>query len=344
VLSLPVEIEFNVSSLPAPTLVAPNEETVTGKVKPAITGLTVSGSLVHIYIDGVYNGKTEILSHDSGTASFIYRPFLNLNVGWHEVYALAEDRQGNRSQASETLNFRIEEPLPAPTLFTPVVNNKTSNDRPFIVGLAKNNSVIKVYIDKEFLGQFQVENHESGTANFAYQPPQGLTRGQHLVYTTATDNRGKESFWSNIVYFTAREPAITQSAQEAKAETVAEIKEPIFETKESAPVISPQEGVVQEEDRTEEKITEDDIKGLIEEDLAEKEHKTGIVDESQAGQSKLNLNLIIFIAFLLGIVVWIFWVNRELIKERRAQQGKTESEEKPSQTPENSDQTQDKLL
>ena len=43
-----------------------------------------------------------------------------------------------------------------------------------------------------------------------------------------------------------------------------------------------------------------------------------MIDEDKTGQSKLKLNLVIFIAFLLGIIIWVFWVNKELIKERRA--------------------------
>ena len=49
------------------------------------------------------------------------------------------------------------------------------------------------------------------------------------------------------------------------------------------------------------------------------EEKTGAINESKEQQGKLKLNLIIFILFLLAIIVWIFWVNRELIKERRAE-------------------------
>jgi len=389
VLSPPVNIEYSIDPLPAPTLVGPDEDDVISQVKPNITGLTVSNTLVHIYIDGVYNGKTETVKHNSGTADFVYKPFLNLAVGWHEVIAMAEDLSGNQSQMSESIKFRVREPMPAPTLFTPIVNNNTTNTRPFIPGLAKNDSVIKVFIDHKLDGEFRVLNRQSGSASFAYQPFLNLSRGNHLVYATATDNDGKESKWSNIIYFNVLAPAITVSAQEVKSETVAKIEEPVID-KESLAFISPNKGVVEgkpavdakdlepvdlkespqtqpedpfaellkkdeskdkpedkpqdleaedletieqpkdqevvmtPEGTIEESISDEDIKKIIEEAAEDEEGESGLISEDEKGISKLNINLIIFIAFLLGVIIWIFWVNRELIKERKKQNEQAE--------------------
>lgn len=332
------EYKFDVIPLPAPTLIEPNEKTATGKVKPLILGLTLSNTFVRIYIDGIYYGKTEVVSHGSGTANFSYSPFLNLKRGWHKVYAVSENILGEKSLKSATLNFEVQWPMPAPTMYQPVVNLNTASNRPFIVGLAKNDSKIKVYIDKKFAGQFIVANHPSGVANFAFKTPKVLTKGNHLVYTTATDKKGKESSWSNIIYFSVRIPAIAQSAQEEK-ETVAEIEEPVQQKDESA-IIS-EEGEVK---KTEEINQEDKAIGnkidLLEQNLSEKTEKniedikkligeegkveknqisTGMINEGEQNQGKLRLNLVVFIVFLLGVMAWLFWVNRELIKERKEQ-------------------------
>ncbi|MBU2260282.1 hypothetical protein KKC44_06815 [Patescibacteria group bacterium] len=351
----------NDSPVPAPTLIRPTEKEAIGKVKPLITGLTINNSFVHIYIDGIHNGKTEILQHESGTANFSYKPFLNLKVGRHVIWAITEDAAGRKSSISNTLNFNIEEPMPAPTLFNPVINSKTSYYQPLIVGLAKNNSSIKIFIDHKFGGEFKAENHQSGTANFAYNSYEPLTRGDHIVYATAVDNRGKESKWSNIIYFTVRQPIITPIAQIEKTEAVGKIEEPSLEEdlfleeglsreEELADIISPKiVGVIDEigkeankdaadekvinemlpgedELNIDDKISDQDIRKIIEEEVDEEKSNTGLIDEGKKGQSKLGLNLIIFIAFLLGVIIWIFWVNRELIKERRAQREKEEDE------------------
>lgn len=342
-----------VDSLSAPTLIAPNETTITAKVKPFITGLTESGTFVEIFIDGVYNGKTEILNHESGTANFAYKPFLNLSRGRHEVYAIALDNDHRVSQRSEILSFNIELPMPAPTMLKPVVNKQTALSQPYIVGLAKNDSKIKVYIDKKYNGEFQVKNHASGTANFAYKPAKPLARGNHLVYAVATDKLGKQSEWSNIVYFSTMSAAIAQSAQEEKSDTVASIEEPkeAAGAKAEAPVISDSSGVIEEKvDKPEavqpkpedaiKKLSQQDeasldkIKNLVGDNTAEKTKAgQGMINEGKSNQGKLKLSLVLFILFLVGVVAWLLWVNRELVKERRAQNEAEEKAEKDKSDP-----------
>jgi hypothetical protein len=326
VLSAPSnEVKFTVNVLPAPTLIAPDERTITAKVKPLIIGLTKSGSFVKIFIDGIYNGKTEILNHQSGTANFAYEPFLNLSRGQHEVYAVAEDGFGKISQTSEIFHFNIEAPMPAPTMLKPVVNGNTTDNRPFIVGLAKNDSKIKVYIDKKFNGEFQVKNDPSGTANFAYRPIKPLARGSHLVYAVAVDQRGKQSGWSNIVYFSTKNSAITESAQEensdvtnTKAPTISKTSGATEEKVSELTVgqVEPQDNKIKQADESSLEKIQDFIGGSIKDRL---NNNRGMINEGEFNQGKLKLSLIIFILFLIGVIAWLLWVNRELVKERQMQ-------------------------
>lgn len=333
-------ISFYVKDVPAPTMIQPDKDTVTGKVKPFVTGLTLSGTKVHVFIDGIYNGKTEILKHISGTANFVYRPFLNLGVGNHTVWTIAEDAQGRKSGPSNVLYFNIEKPLPSPTIFNPVVNKYTNEKQPFIVGLAKNNSKIKVFIDHKLDGEFMVENDESGTANFAYRPFASLASGNHLVYTVAQDARGKESRWSNIVYFSVPKPIVLATKSVSGVEKKMEAKtEPqdLAPVEEKEPAIKQieqdQEGdwkaekereqkekgeELKQEKKIEDNIQVDqDLENIIQHEEKGNEDETGSVNEARENQNALKMNLIIFLAFLLAIIAWIFWVNRELIKERR---------------------------
>jgi len=309
--------EIQAAPLDAPTLIAPTETDIIGRPKPNIIGLTPSQSAVLIYIDGVYNGKIEKLSHPSGTANFSYKPFLNLKPGWHEAWAFSENDLKEKSLVSNTLKFKIELPMPAPTIFKPVVNAKTSYSQPFIVGLAKNDSIIKVYIDHRLSGQFLVTNHGSGTANFAFKPASPLSRGSHLAYAVALDSRGKESRWSNVVYFSVRQPVIADSAAEKKDGTVVKINEPIFEKKIGSDSIILPDG----------EISSSPALGMAVEDKLSKaknvpEGQPNSVDEENLKQNRLSLNLFIFIIFILAVIAWILWVNRELSKERQLQERK----------------------
>lgn len=293
--------ETNAYILKAPILIAPNSETVTAKVKPLITGLVKSDYDVLIYIDGVYNGKLANLTHKSGTANFAYKPFLNLSVGNHEAWAMAVDKNGNKSRVSNILRFKIELPMPAPTMYKPVVNAQSTKNKPFIVGLAKNNSIIKVFVDHKVVGEFKVENHQSGTANFAFKPQLDLTRGTHLIYTTATDLRGKESSWSNLIWFKVTKPAIILGVKEEKAK------------------------------ETENTISDNIIPPIKNTDASTT--TSGLIDESKQNQNKISSNLVVFILFLLGIIVWIFWVNKELVKERKESQIQIAPQTAPAQKP-----------
>lgn len=328
------ELEFFVHSLPAPTMIEPTETTITGNVKPYIKGLLPSGTFARIYIDGIYNGKTEILEHRSGTANFAYKPFLNLEPGYHTAWAVTETENGKKSKISNVLNFKIENPYPAPVLFNPVV----SQNQQFIVGLAKNDSKIKVFIDQRLYGEFLVKNHESGTANFAYIAPSNISNGAHIIFTTATDSRGKESVWSNIVKINTISAPTPRITDQAVSEEVA-----------VAPVITPntttnevqsneqKENTQEQNIKTEEKS---DISELIEDKINEdqqikineKEAETGLIDENKDQQSKLRWNLIIFIVFLVSVIAWIFWVNRELIKEKKEQEDKETEPKKFEET------------
>lgn len=327
------ELDYYIKPLPAPTMIEPNENTVTGNVKPYIKGLIPSGTFARIYIDGVYNGKTEILEHESGTANFAYKPFLNLNAGNHTAWAITETVNGKKSIVSNILHFKIEQPFPSPTLLAPVINQKTTSAQPFIVGLAKNDSLIKVFIDQKLYGEFLVKNHDSGTANFAYMVPTNLSPGGHIVYTTSADSKGKESVWSNIAKFNVIETKTPKISDHAASDEIAQslILNALDDknTNNSLPTANNKDNEITEENNIAVGEGEkDNINDLLENNTnednqiktEEKNTETGLIDENNEQQGKVRLNLIIFIIFLISVIAWIFWVNRELIKEKKEQE------------------------
>lgn len=326
--------------LPAPTLVFPTPGIITTD-KPLITGLTVSGTAVEVYVDGQYDGETSHCEDVSGTANFAYSLKNRLVAGNHAISLAAKDSQGRVSRLAEQVLFKTVLPLPAPTLLA--VLDKTAG-RPAITGLAKNNSTVQIFIDDLKVDQFRVKNQLSGTANFAYMPVQSLTKGKHFVYTVACDQENKISTKSNIIYFesaTVKEPKITQIASRESASETMPADEEITDVtvlSEDAPIGTESEeneainsDLSAETEENEAEISKDELKipAVIDDDIknilegqASTSAPAGIINESEKSQSKLQLNLIIFILFLAAVVVWIFWVNRELIKERKDQETK----------------------
>ena len=292
----------SIEIIPAPILISPDATAVIGKSRPTITGLTIGGSNVEIYIDGQYAGETGTTTSTYTTANFAFIPTSDLSVGRHQAYAIAKNDQQERSTISELLSFNIESKLPAPTLAEPITD-ENNPDRPFIVGLTRGQAKVFVYIDDELAGQAKVENKKSDVVSFSYQPLSALTKGGHLVYTVAIDQRGKESDRSNYIYYLvgeSGEPMITDQAVEE----------------------------IDGSSKEQESRTEDELAGILKpgEDQ-EKNAGAGMINEARENIASLKWNVAIFLSFLLAVIVWIFWVNRELIKEKSKQNQDGNSEE-----------------
>lgn len=319
--------------LPAPTIVQPTRSSVIVDRKPLITGLTITESRVLFYIDGVFNGQTAILKHPSGTANFAYRPFLNLSRGYHSLTVVALDAEGRKSRISR-VDFEVQHPMPAPTMLKPVVNRKSVPARPFIVGLAKNESRILIYVDNKQQSNFLVKEHPSGTANFAFQPAANLKPGWHKIYAYAQNYQGKISIPSRPVYYlvAAKKPRIAQGASDQKT-APERIKDQV--RKDAVVDVSEENGPKKIDDKAlkidikrleKDKVRnvnepkDDDLEKILNEvNSQENASGTGQMDENRNSQSRLKLNIFIFVLFLVGIIVWIVWVNKEMIRERKNQ-------------------------
>jgi hypothetical protein len=236
---------------------------------------------------------------------------------------------------------------------------------------------VKVYVDHRLNGQFKIKNHPSGTADFAYRLAAPLPAGRHLVYATAFDSRGKESLWSNIVYYTAPGPRITPEAAEEGQPVATGDTGPTADPKlanlvalarlfNAGKPVDLSRGQLDELGEYIKRFEDLDVpnddrsllrnlynalnnestepappasSGLVPapdgasagttslEELLEKAGEgpvetstSGLLNESQERQSRLKWNLAIFILFLVAVIAWIFWVNRELIKEKQEQE------------------------
>lgn len=364
------EVNINIApkkisqTLPAPTLIQPNEKTITAKVMPIISGLSVNNTKVNIYVDGILNGGTAKLSHTSGTANFAYKPFLNLSIGQHSIWAVAIDEKGMMSKPSNVLTFKIEEQLPAPI----IKDIKPVDSRFQISALVKSGLKIRVFVDHKLEKEIEAKKDESGTANFTFTTNKNYSKGQHFIYLSAVDLRGKESKWSNIVYKNINLlPGINKEVLKEKIEVLAvdnsdfeKIKELLVLARlfnENKKTLITQKDIDSVNDvlkrKDELKLTNDEVVSLeklisesslknsldkdqavntgieeiLNQDGSKKSEDTGIINESKENQGKLRLNLIIFILFLVAVVAWIFWVNRELIKERREQNKESDDKE-----------------
>lgn len=174
----------------APTLVQPGHHRVVDNGSPVIAGLAPAGTRVAVYIDDTFNGYATAGNTKNGVQSFKYTPFLSLTVGSHTVMTRAEDVANNvRSKKSRVTHFTVEPAYPSPTLLTPVVNEETTWQQPWIVGVAPSGATVEVWIDGILNGSAVASVDASGTGAFRYQPFVSLTSGSHTVKAVASTTR-----------------------------------------------------------------------------------------------------------------------------------------------------------
>jgi len=326
--------------VPKPTLVWPQTNDITTQNQPVITGLTVSGTRVHVFVDGVYYGKTDFLEDKSGTADFSFQVPEKLKRQSHQLRLVSEDRAGRKSKNAYESEFVIEPPMPAPTVVSSEVQGQTIS----LAGVAKNDTQVRLYVDHEQVATKEPADHPSGVTDFAFTA-KGLTKGKHVVYTVAVDSRGKESRWSEPVHFQtkqSRQPRISDQAVVAGTDNIDEQKQEEKADKNAGSGQTPaqqagsQDQAQDQAEQGQQSAGQDgqaadqaqaDDSGELDQDLVgtstqkqDTREDSGLINEDRENQGKLGWNLIIFLVFLAAVIAWIFWVNRELIKERRQSQ------------------------
>lgn len=166
----------------------------------------------------------------------------------------------------------------APTL------KPVNQDSLLITGLTQKNTEVVVYVDNEFIGLAEVNETESETSNFKFSLVGLLEAGEHEVAVAAKDKQSLSlSNLSTVEKFLVNEERKKQAMITAIAAA------------ETAPASSTLEA-------------RNDM-GTV----------SGVVtNEEVDGGSKKGLywNLAIFSFFLVAVIAWIFFVNRELEKEK----------------------------
>ena len=176
-------------------------------------------------------------------------------------------------------NFALASAPSVPTL------NEVNPENLIVSGLTQKNTDIVVYVDDEFIGMADVKVEESGTDNFNINLTGLLEAGDHQLKVAAKDKESLSlSGFSQVEKFKVSEerkkqPAITKLA--------------VSENAEIGDKVSP---AVEQSVVTESKESE----------------QVG----NKVSKKALYWNLAIFSFFLVAVIAWIYFVNRELEKEK----------------------------
>jgi len=218
-LSQTSQIEFNYSpKFPTPTVFNPVLNSETNFQQPWIVGLTFNNAILDIYIDEKLDGTLEIQTEKNIT-DFKYKPKQKLSNGFHVIKIKAKSLTGQSSDWSNEIIFEVRQaktkmqapdlpnqsndfvpPVPAPTLLLPTSGQVQTKTKLNVQGLVHNEHYVKIYDDKQLIGEFMPIDHSSGVTNFNWEYAENLKFGLHRIWAECINPRGQISGKSNTLY------------------------------------------------------------------------------------------------------------------------------------------------
>lgn len=159
----------------------------TNSAKLKISGFAEAGSTVEIFLDG--SAVAEVLADNDGT---FYTTGIELTSGTNEIYALAVDEKGNRSQESERQVILLDTEPPELEINEPEEGSTVSGPENKITlrGISENGVDLRVN-DKLVLVDQE--------GNFSYQL--SLDEGENSIRVVAFDKAGNQTEKELIVSY-----------------------------------------------------------------------------------------------------------------------------------------------
>jgi len=289
----------------AATIIVPAQGAAVDEARPTFAALAIEGRTIYVYIDGKYVGDAEQVSVANGVQSVKYTPTADLSYGVHTVSMVPSDPRVTMTVPTEGeyTTFWYEQAYPQPTLFTPVVNEDTTWQKPYVVGVAPSGSFVEVYIDGVYSGRANTSVDESGVGSFAYIPATKLSPGTHYVKALAarfrSDGSVRVSAETVTQAITITDPSVvvveeTTAVEEVVAPVVVVETEPVVETISEAPVVEvvTPEAVVDEEVASTEEVATVDEEATDEEEDNEEVAST---DEEETSSARTTLGWILLV-------------------------------------------------
>jgi hypothetical protein len=208
-------------------------------------------------------------------------------------------------------------------LSSPKIIKSSFNISVYFSGESLNENNIEMYVDGKLFSSYFIKRNSNNTFEFNER---NISKGSHEIFFVARDNVGRQSVSSDKIniYYNKYEKDNSLNIVEdvsVPAKPVPNIsKEGVAEESFKDEVIVEginnidQKNIVEDtkNEQSSEELIIDDILKEINED---KELETGALSENGDNQGDLKWNLIIFLGFLVAVIFWIIWVNREISKE-----------------------------
>jgi hypothetical protein len=205
-------LEFNIIPNPSPVILFPENNSIVGRDRIWVGGVAKNNSVVIVFVDGVEKARAKIKNHPSGSGSFSAE-ISGIDLGERNVTAIARDENGKDSFLSDSVLVSVANSTPAPVLKRPVVNSDSGIERPFIVGIAKENLNVFIVIDDFIVSRIELGSDPSGVVSFSWQPEKPLKLGLRKIEAFASD-MGKLSNNSKPVFWQVGDAVVSEAKEE----------------------------------------------------------------------------------------------------------------------------------
>lgn len=177
-----------------PVVLFPTQGMIVPKDQFEIRGTAHNWAHVDIRIDGVYVGRATTARGRGSNATFVFKP-TSISTGTHWIQAeVRSETEVFRSPLTTSVMVEVVEPTPAPTLLTFIGSG--DYQRPYIRGVAVNNTNVSIYVDGKLDQTFEARG-VGPTISFSVQPQHALSQGFHTVTAKSTNVSGVMSISSN---------------------------------------------------------------------------------------------------------------------------------------------------
>jgi hypothetical protein len=273
-----------------------------------IFGTAQSGTSIYFYLDDQPLGFYDAPADKAAKISFIYNFDKKVETKNHSFWAYATDSIGRMSESSKIYEYQPTAPekiLKIPKITKINVNNQ--NKLVELSGEAEQGFNLIIYLNN---ARYKEIKNNNGYFKTLLGP---LSEGRYGVFLKIFDennNIGIESKYEKFLITKTELKNILDIDQQKKTtNNNINLKEEQVEN------------LIKKEMET--KVFDIDEKKDFLQILNEQSAKNNANDSATTTtnnkeQKTFNWNLIIFISFIIAVIVWIIWVNREISKEKKA--------------------------
>ncbi|PLX20423.1 hypothetical protein C0584_05785 [Candidatus Parcubacteria bacterium] len=288
-------------------------------LNPLVFGETEANTRVLVYLDGEYFSDAEVLNFgDKAKFNFFVNELPR--EGLHKIFFISQASNGVLSPPSKELDFYITKKIDLPKII-----NISTGENPMIFGKSENENTVDIFIDGQLFSSIFIPYNSNNTFSVDLG---NISKGAHNASFIARDAMGRKSLKTESLafYISSEGSKGPENNQEeyTEAENSTASKQNENSNNTTYPEISSkaetEEVVVEGVDNinTTTSTSEDLLSSELEDINTSEDQETqegGALNEDGEKQSDLKWNLIIFLSFLVAVILWIVWVNKEIKEE-----------------------------